>query len=88
MKINNKIIGLRQFVNSIVIASEAWQSRRMTCLKAGKPISLLLTLTIILSLFLVAVPMAGIAEATDYYVRTDGNQTVSQLPLSLIKNIK
>ena len=77
MKINNKIIRLKRFVNSIVIASEARQSRLMTPLKARKPISLLLALTIILSLFLVAVPMAGIAETTDYYVDPNGTDDVS-----------
>jgi len=75
MKINKKIIRLKRFVNSIVIASEARQSRRMTPLKARKSVSLLLVM--ILSLFLVAVPMAGAAEAADYYVRTDGNDSVN-----------
>lgn len=73
MKINNKIFRLKRFVKQIVIASEAWQSQRMARLKAGKPISLLLALTIILSLFLVAVPMAGIVEAvTPIYVDDTG----------------
>jgi len=71
MKINNKIIRLKRFIKQIVMASEARQSRRMARLKAGKPISLLLALTIILSLFLVAVPMAEIAEAATINVPGD-----------------
>jgi uncharacterized repeat protein (TIGR01451 family) len=77
MKINKKIIRLKQFIKSNAIVSEAQQSRRMNCLKAREPISLLLALTIILSIFLVAVPMAGIAEATDYYVDPNGTNDAS-----------
>jgi uncharacterized repeat protein (TIGR01451 family) len=69
MKINNKIIRLRQFIKPNVIASKARQSRRMTPLKARKSVSPLLVITIMLSLFIIAVPMTGIAEAaTPIYV--------------------
>ena len=73
MKINNKIIRLKRFINSIVIASEAWQSQRMAPLKARKSVSLLLV--IILSLFLVAVPMAGTVEAMPNEVWVDDDFT-------------
>ena len=46
--------------------------------KITKPkVILLLALTIILSLFIIAVPMAGIAEATNYYVDPTGNDDAS-----------
>ena len=54
MKINNKIIRLKRFAKSICYCERS--------------AAILIAMTIILSLFLVAVPMAGIAEATDYYV--------------------
>jgi uncharacterized repeat protein (TIGR01451 family) len=61
MKMNKKTSRVKKITRPNVIASEAWQSQRMAPLKARKSVSLLLVM--ILSLFLVAVPMAGIAEA-------------------------
>ena len=51
------------YAKPIVIASEAWQSRRMARLKAWKSVSILVALALVLSLGIVALPMAGTVEA-------------------------
>lgn len=66
---------LKRFSKSICHC-ETQQSQRINYLKARKPISLLLALTIILSLFLVALPMAATTEAsTDVSGEVTSNTT-------------
>ena len=90
MKMNKKTSRVKKITNPNVIASEAQQSRQITRLKAGKSISLLLAMTIILSLFLIAVPMAVTAgAATPIYVNdsTGDDTNNGETPGSPVKTI-